>query len=88
MQASYTYYAKSFAYMNKLPWRYANHDKKKGWLWFHPGRPPGTILLAVVAVVSLTTHLSPVEEVGFWRTNVRFGLVPSQSDSPYLIYIS
>ena len=29
VQASYTYYAKSFAYMNKLPRRYVNHDKKR-----------------------------------------------------------
>lgn len=62
--------------------------KKKDGCGSTPADPLGTILLAVVAVVSLATHLSPVEEVGFWRTNVRFGLVPSQSNSPYLIYIS
>ena len=68
--------------------------KKKGWLWFHPGRPPGTILLAVVAVVSLATHPSPVEEVGFWRTNTNLlrsvwaCTKPKQFPIPYLHFTS
>ena len=58
----------------------------------HTGPTPYTLLYPAVWIRSGDPPSHPSKNPGFWSASSRlfvwFGFVPSQSDSPYLIYMS